>query len=272
MKNKRALFSIVGILLLVTIGVTFALYFTSSSYLNKYKVGNYNLVTSETFTSPNNWQPGEKIAKSVYATNDGDVPAAFRVKYTEKWEDSNGNDITATVPSDAVILNFVNVSQWEYNSSDGYYYYKYRVDPGKSSSSFISSIKLNDNLVGDVDCVNNGDTYNCTSNLTGLMGATYTITFLKETVQHTKYQTVWNTNVSIDGDTPEPIDGYKVGDEVCFGDECFEYLYSVGNNMALISKYNLNVGRNPKGGVETFRQDDEVYGYYRVNGVDDRVL
>lgn len=51
----------------------------------------------------------------------------------------------------------------------------------------------------------------------------------------------------------------EVGDELCRKDQCFNFIKYDGNNVVLLSKYNLNVGHNPKG-TETFLQDSGVIG------------
>ena len=259
MKNKKPLIAV--LVLFLVIGFTFALFNSSSKYDNNFNVGEYNVVTNETITAPDDWMPGDTISKSITATNNGDIDVAFRVKYTESWEDSNGNDITATVPSGTVMFNFTNQNEWIYNSNDGYYYYKYVIKPNDVTSSFISGITLNPDLYGNMNCSMDGDTYNCTSNLDGLASAKYSVNFTKETVQYDKYKEFWNTNVEIIEKPPlvqimnseRNKDNLQVGDEICINgatQECFNFIGYDGNNIKLLSKYNLNVGNNIQPGAE----------------------
>ena len=194
-KNKKPLFVI--IILLLVIGGTYALFSSSSMFENDFTVGNYDVVTNETISSPSDWMPGDTITKSITATNNGNKKAAFRVKYTESWEDSDENDITSSVPNDAVIINFTNQDEWIYDSTDGYYYYKYVVEPNEVTSSFISGVTLNSNLYGNENCSMDGDTYNCTDRLDGVSNANYKINFTKETVQYDKYKEFWGTDTLI---------------------------------------------------------------------------
>ena len=268
-KNKKSLIMIIAVLLVVVVGVTYALLYTNSSMDNIFGLGNYNVVTSETFTSPASWQPGVEIPKTITATNNGNIQAAFRVKYIEKWEDASGNDITSSVPSNTVSINFINANEWTYNSTDGYYYYNYILKPNRTSSSLISGFTLNQDLASNVSCDTSGNTYNCSSDLSGYAGAKYTITFTKETVIYSKYQTYWQTNQSI---VEPPLytlpygrteSNLQVGDEICVnGDttECFNFIRYDGNNIVMLSEYNLNVGSNAKG-IATNLQDSDVKGY-----------
>lgn len=269
-KNKKSLIAIIAAVFVVLIGATYALLYTNTSFTNLFTLGNYNVITSETFTSPASWQPGVEIPKSITATNNGNIQAVFRVKYTEKWEDSNGDDITSTVPEGTVTINFINRHDWTYNSDDGYYYYNWIINSGVTTSSLISGITLNQDLTGSANCVEDGNTYNCSSSLGGLAGASYILTFTKETVVYSKYQSFWNTNQEITEcvpplySLPEGRNAYnlQVGDEVCInGDttECFNFIGYDGNNIKLLSKWNLNVGDEAKD-VETNLQDSDVKG------------
>ena len=63
-----------------------------------------------------------------------------------------------------------------------------------------------------------------------------------------------------DGKTKDTL---AVGDEICInGDttECFNFIRYDGDNIVMLSKWNLNVGDNSKG-TETFLQDSDVRGY-----------
>ena len=251
-KNKKSLVTAVVALVIVVIGVTFALFFSSSTRNNLFNVGNYNVVMNETITSPSNWMPGEQIAKTITATNNGNIQAAFRVKVTESWKDASNNDITSSVPSGTVTIDFINKHDWVYNEDDGYYYYKWIIEPGDTTSSIISGVTLNADLMGNATCETVNGNYVCTSNLNGLAGAEYTVTFQKETVDYSKYQQYWDTEQSIVASQylytlPEgrTVENLQVGDEICVnGDtqECFNFIRYDGDNVVMLSKYNLKVG------------------------------
>ena len=270
-KNKKTMIAIIVSLFVVVMGTTYALFFSNTSIANLFSVGNFNVVTTETFTSPASWQPGQEIPKSITATNNGDIQAAFRVKYTESWVDSNNNPIS-NVPANAVTINFINTRDWTYNSTDGYYYYNWIIEPGDTTKSLISGITLNQSLTGNASCLEDGNTYNCSSSISGLEGATYILTFTKETVIYSKYQSFWNTNQSI---VEQPLytlpygrteSNLQVGDEICVnGDttECFNFIRYDGNNIVMLAEYNLKVGNiyNSAGNTKTGEYSSSDTGY-----------
>ena len=197
MKNKKTLFAVLLTLFLV-IGVTIAYFQSSASFENIFNTGTYKVVTTEVFESPNNWKPGEEIPKTITTKNEGTIPAAVRVSYTEKWEDKNGTDITTSISEGAVVINLDNTSDW--TKEGNYYYYNYILNPNETTSSFIKSVTLNAQLGSgdDIDCTPSQDGKSVTCEATDpLYGAKYKLTLTKETVQADKYQEVWNTQVNI---------------------------------------------------------------------------
>ena len=245
-KNKKSLIAIIIVPLLV-IGITFAYFTTTSIYDNLFGVVDYNVITQEVFESPDDWAPGDTIPRSLTAKNDGGVAAAVRVKYTEVWKDEN-NQAISNVPNDAVIINFTTPSDW--TKYGDYYYYNYSLNPNAITSSLITGVTLNPNL-DTPNCVEANGVESCTSDVQGLEGDKYYLTFTIETVQYDKYQSVWNTDYSIidrklytlpAGRTESNL---QVGDEICVnGDttECFNFYGYDGNNIKLLAKYNLKVG------------------------------
>ena len=195
MKKKKTLVAIAAVLLFVVIGGTLAYFNSSAIFDNQFNLGNYNIVTQDVFTSPSNWSPGDTTAKTITATNNGSIDAVIRVKYDEEWTDSNGDEIN-NLPNDAVILNFTTPSEWTYDANDGYYYYNYYLKAGEVTTSLIESVTLNPNL-NEANCVEENEVQTCTSDIPGLAGETYTLTFTIESVEYDKYQEVWNTNLAI---------------------------------------------------------------------------
>lgn len=186
--------SIIAILCGVLIGSTFSYYQSRSSFENVFNTGTYKVISTEEFTSPNNWKPGEEIPITVTTTNEGTITAAVRVKFEEKWYDGD-TEITQQVASDSVAINFDNINDW--TRQGDYYYYKVPLDAGEETSSFIQSVTLNPNI-NDVVCTpsQDGKTQTCEST-NNVVGSTYKLIITKETVQYDSYTEVWSNTPEI---------------------------------------------------------------------------
>ena len=267
LKNKKTIVAVTAVLLVVVVGATFAYFQSSASFENLFTAGTYKVVTREVFESPDNWAPGEEIPKTITSTNEGTIPAAVRVSYTEQWLDENDNDITSQVANGTVIINLDNTSDW--TNEGNYYYYNYILEPQDTTTSFIKSVTLNPNLNG-ITCTpsNDGSTQTCTSN-NPILGGTYKLIITKETVQADKYASVWNTNVEI---TEKPtaityltrqVEGQITpGDVIGIGEtEDFYVISTNSEETVLLAKYNLLVGYLTQYQSTTEPIDPNVAGY-----------
>ena len=250
MKKKKTIITTLGLLLIVIVGATFAYYTSNTSFENVFNAGKYKITLTEEFVSPDNWVPGETIPKTVTAKNEGTVPAAVRISYTEQWTkeiDGVETDITSQVTPNPAIINFANTNDWI--SSNGYYYYKYYLEPSDETSSFISGVTLDPNL-DSVTCTGEGNTKTCEAQ-NKASGAKYKLTFTIQTVQYDVYKSEWNTNVEIT-EKPNAITFLKrqVEDEITPGDiigigetEDFYVISTNAEKTVLLAKYNLLVGK-----------------------------
>ena len=244
-KKKKSLIAVIVLLCIGLIGITFAYFQTTGNFVNLFNTGTYRVVTTEVFEAPENWAPGQEIPKTITSTNEGTIPAAVRVKYQEKFEDLQGNDITDQVTSNPVTVNLDNTDDW---TKDGdYYYYNYPLAPNKTTSSFIKSVTLDSNL-NDIQCTTSQDGSSQTCRSTNnAVGKVYKLIITKETVQYNKYKSLWNTNVDIKKkalfttqlqQTPGET---RRGDEVCIQSECFVIVDQDENTntTTLLAKYNV---------------------------------
>ena len=248
MKKKRTLLAIFALILVAFIGATIAYFQSSASFDNIFNTGTYKVVTTEVFESPDNWKPGEEIPKTITTKNEGTIDSAVRVSYTEKWEDSEGNDITSQVASGTAIINLDNTNDW--TKEGNYYYYNYILKPNETTSSFMKSVTLNPDLNG-VECTTSQDglTKTCESSNPAL-GAKYILTLTKETVQADKYKDVWNTNLEITEKanaityiSRQNEGQITPGDVIGIGEtEDFYVISSNSEKTVLLAKYNLLVG------------------------------
>ncbi len=189
-KNNKTkpIVSIFAMLIGLLIGTTFSYFNSSANFENVFNTGTYKVVTKESFESPANWKPGEEIPKTITTKNEGTIPAAVRVKFTEQWFDGE-NEITQQVTADSVSINFDNINEWIRQGD--YYYYKYFLNPGEETTSFIKSVTLSP-TVNDVTCTTSADGKSKTCESTNnVVGSTYKLTITKETVQSDAYDKVW---------------------------------------------------------------------------------
>ena len=143
-RAKRVVVIAVLALCLGVIGLTFAFNSDRSIYSNNFATAKYMVAATETFTSPANWETCDETAKEFVIRNEGNVPIAVRIRYSEYWR--NAAD-TENLPLEKdglrlALINFQNESDWELNA-DGYYYYKENLAAGASTSSLFKSVMLN---------------------------------------------------------------------------------------------------------------------------------
>ena len=200
MNNKKITITFILIAtmaLLGIVGFTIA-YFTSSvDFENEFNTGNFETTATETFTSPENWLPGDTTPKTLVVTNTGNVDVKARVCITEEWTSSSGDPLDNEVNGERVaILNLTNTSDW--TKKGNCYEYNDVLEPNDVTNSFISGVTFNPNIEADVTCVptiSNGTiTQTCTSRGDGYDDATYTLTFTVETIQSNIASTIWPTS------------------------------------------------------------------------------
>ncbi len=195
--NKKKLL-VVGIFGMLTIlGGTLAYFTTTNNIVNKFKTGLYQNKIVEEFVSPTNWTPGTVTEKTVKVTNTGNIPMAVRASITEKWVSANGKELGLKDSNNNVasIIEFGN--EWT-KDSDGFYYYgtkenKTVLDAGTESTSFIKSVKFNENIKATLNenVSSNGKTVTYTSSGDGYDNATYTLTVRIDTVQYDAARNLW---------------------------------------------------------------------------------
>ena len=196
-KNKKKLLILSGIGLLTVLGGTLAYFTTSTNITNKFKAALYQNEIVEVFESPSNWTPGTVTEKTVAVTNTGSINMAVRATYTEKWVNANGDELGLKDSNNnvAAIITFAN--DWT-KDSDGFYYFGSKsnmttLEPGKTSSSFIKSVKFNEKIEASLKetVSSDGQTITYTSTGDGYDNATYTLTIRLDTIQYDQAANVW---------------------------------------------------------------------------------
>lgn len=218
MKNKKPIIALGALAVVGLIAGTIAYFTSEATFDNVFTTAVYKTKSTETFTSPDNWTPGQEVPKTVITENQGTIPVAVRVTTSEKWEDEDGHKldtstiagIEAALPNDPkkiAILNLDNTSDWTYDAATHAYYYKRALAAADNSgstpvydktNSFLKSVTLNPDLPVESNCVENVEgsttTKTCTTTIDGLGKATYTLTLTVETVQYDQYKAVWFAN------------------------------------------------------------------------------
>ena len=185
--NKK---SIIIFIFILGIGTTLA-YFTSTVTIpNIFNSARYETTTTEEFTSPSNWKPGDTTPKTVVTTNNSNLPIRVRISVEETWTDKNNNNLSLEENNTlAAILDLDNRPDWIYE--DGYYYYRYDVAPGESTNSFIKSVTFNKDIVGEYVCVTENNNEQCDSASDTYQDANYKLNIKVETTQADNYMDAW---------------------------------------------------------------------------------
>lgn len=196
-KNKKRLLVVGALGMLTILGGTLAYFTTSTNITNKFKAGLYQNEIVEVFESPSNWTPSTTTTKTIAVTNTGSIPMALRASYTEKWVSANGKELSLkdSKGNQVAIISFAD--DWQ-KDNDGFYYYgskdnKTSLAPNKTSSSFIKSVKFNENTEATLKetISDDGKTITYTSTGDGYDNATYTLTIRIDTVQYDQANNFW---------------------------------------------------------------------------------
>ena len=199
-KKKVTLLVILIISIIGVIGFTIAYFSNNYTFDNLFTSAIYQTQTTETFTSPDNWMPGDTTPKTVSVKNTGNIEASVRVCPTESWTSSNNTNLPLEQNGERVaIINLANTDKWTKQGSC--YYYNEDLEPNETTVSFIESVTFNPNVEIDLNCTtttNNGSkTKTCSSKGNDYDNATYTLNLRVETVQADMKDEIWGT----DGDT-----------------------------------------------------------------------
>ena len=224
MKNKKPIIALGALAVLGLIGGTIAYFTSEATFDNVFTTAVYKTKSTEVFSAPDNWLPGETVAKSVTTKNEGSIDVAVRVSTSEKWTlednteitmphtfnmgtpDDASDDIRYNSDRDLVTINLANTADWlesTNTTTDKHLYYKKKLAANETTTTFLSGVTLNSNVATDTKCVTEGTqgqgtvTKTCTTGIKGLGKATYTLTITIETVQYDQYTNAWTTAPAI---------------------------------------------------------------------------
>jgi alternate signal-mediated exported protein len=173
-KNKRVL-AIAGVSV-VALGVVGTIAYNQDwmNFANIFRPASDVVEFSETFDSPDDWQPCQEIPKTAIATNKNASPRYVRMKINEYWRTKNSQtpttdhettDLALTWMDNGVekhyaVINTQNDDKWELGS-DGWYYYKTTLAQDESTDSLLKSVTFNCevNTVGEIRYALDGSTF-----------------------------------------------------------------------------------------------------------------
>lgn len=172
-KNNRSLIAILIVLLIAFIGTTIAYHTSHGDFTNIFRTIFDQWTVTEEFISPNDWQPCQRVPKTITAHNSGNAPIGVRIKYEEYWKRAGSTSTTHDTELPLQIDN-QNVAQINLNTShdwelrdDGYYYFTRPLASGETTSSFIDYVEYNCEVAtieDDDDCTTINGSTTCTNN------------------------------------------------------------------------------------------------------------
>ena len=139
--KKKILFTLTACVLLCTCSMllTYAYLIAQDEAENYFIVGENTIEVSEEFDPPEKLEPGVEFAKKPVIENTGNLPCFIRAR-------ADFSDSAAKVFCEDLNIDTEN---WEYDSSDGYYYYKSAVKPGGKTTALFTTVKVKEDATQD---------------------------------------------------------------------------------------------------------------------------
>ena len=141
-KKKKVIISIVIIaFIMAACAVTYGYFTYRESKNNTIVLGYNNIALNENYFPPLKIEKGISFTKEPYVTNTGNVECYVRVK-----------SVVSDSRVEAGISIDYNTNDFEYNTEDGYWYYKKILKPGESSEKLFTKVSISadaDDLVLD---------------------------------------------------------------------------------------------------------------------------
>lgn len=128
-KGRRVALLCVALLLVASVGGTLAYIAVRSDDVNNRFERAY--VTSAV----------EATAETRRVQNTGNVDAFIRAAIVVNWMDDDGNVRGIAPQSGEYSMTVNDNNNWIYDETDGYYYYKYRVDPSGFTDGLVTDIR-----------------------------------------------------------------------------------------------------------------------------------
>lgn len=137
-KNKYLI--VISVLMIMIICISSVLAYLTASDLNNntFAIGACNSEIIEKFNPPEKLEPGSAFTKDVRVRNNGPSDCYVRVKAV--FTDCDMEKICT--------VNW-NFEDFEYNTTDGYYYYKSKLAEGEATESLFTTVTISDSIAPD---------------------------------------------------------------------------------------------------------------------------
>ncbi len=147
MKNKRRMILILGVLIPLVIGSTFA-YFTKTVKMdNRFRSSEAKVYLNEKFDPKDRWVPGEEKQKEVRFGNEGQIAAVLRVRFTSVLKRSDGTEDAEAAKN--FKLNFSDDFDKNWIRSGEWYYYTKVLSAGDLTDVTLQSVTISDQIGND---------------------------------------------------------------------------------------------------------------------------
>ena len=167
--HKKRIVSLAVILLCLSImgGGTLAFFTDSTTAHNVITTGRISIDLREwaneektqEFATIQGAMPGESFTNIVEITNDGTAPAWMRAKVATTIKNPQGLELS----TDVISMDY-NTDKWEYNTTDGWFYYTDNVEAGEFTEPLFTQVTFAKTM---------GNAYqNCTVNIDIIAQAT----------------------------------------------------------------------------------------------------
>lgn len=113
-------------------GITYAYLIAKDNAANTFTVGETEIEVSEEYTPPEKLTPGISFTKKPRITNTGNLPCYVRMRA----------DFSSSIAKEFCEPLDIDTENWEYNSEDGYYYYKYLLNPGEETFPLFTTVTI----------------------------------------------------------------------------------------------------------------------------------
>lgn len=146
--KKTITLTSIALLLLITVGTTLALIFTSTGDVeNTFKPSRVACVVVEGTNAPveNSTVDTGDVKEDVKIKNTGDTDAFIRVAVVVNWMNADGTKVWATAPKLGTDYKIEFESGWK-QGADEYWYYTKSVAPGAMTTKLINTAYLMDGV------------------------------------------------------------------------------------------------------------------------------